>query len=91
MQAVTRDMQIPPPEHTLGAPSQPPVVAAMPPESVPANLAELPRRLELEVPPPVLERLELLSERSDRSIDELAMELIDRGLQRDLNEKGPSS
>ena len=59
----------------------------MPPESVPANLAEFPRRLELELPPPVLERLQQLSERSGRSIDELALELIDRALQIDLAEE----
>jgi len=59
----------------------------MPPDSVPANLAELPRRLELELSPPVLERLQQLSERSGRSIDELALELIDRALQNDLAEE----
>jgi hypothetical protein len=59
----------------------------MPPESVPANLAEFPRRLELELPPPVLERLQQLSERSGRSIDELALELIDRALLIDLAEE----
>lgn len=55
----------------------------MSPDSVPANLAELPRRLELDLPPPVLERLQQLSERTGRSIDELALELIDRALQDD--------
>jgi predicted DNA-binding protein len=55
----------------------------MTPESAPANLADLPRRLELDLPPPVLERLQQLSQRSGRSIDELALELIDRALQDD--------
>lgn len=56
----------------------------MPPDSVPANLAELPRRLELDLPPPVLEGLQQRSERSGCSIDELVLELIDRALQDDL-------
>jgi hypothetical protein len=59
----------------------------MTPESVPANLEELARRLELELPPRVLGRLQQLSERSGRSIDELVLQLIDRALQNDLAEE----
>lgn len=52
-------------------------------DMVPANLDALTRRLELELSPEVLEELSRRSEASGRSIDELALELIDRELKQD--------
>jgi hypothetical protein len=46
-------------------------------------VARLPRRVELELNPEVLDELSRHSEASGRSIDELALELIDRALQQD--------
>ena len=55
----------------------------MEPDVVPADLARLPRPVELELNPDVLDELCRRSEASGRSIDELALELIDRALQQD--------
>jgi len=43
--------------------------------------SRLPRRLTLELNPAVLAALESLSQRTGRSIDELALEFIDRAMQ----------
>jgi hypothetical protein len=50
---------------------------------VPANLDALTSRLELEISAQVIEKLQKFSRASGRSIDELALELIDRALQQD--------
>ena len=55
--------------------------------AVPADLARLPRRVELELNPEVLDELSRRSKASGRSIDELALELIDRALQQDSGEE----
>ena len=52
-------------------------------DAVPAHLLRLPRRIELELAPEVLDELLRRSEASGRCIDELALELIDRALQQD--------
>jgi hypothetical protein len=52
-------------------------------DAVPAHLLGLPRRIELELAPDVLDKLLRRSEASGRCIDELALELIDRSLQQD--------
>lgn len=49
----------------------------------PADLERLPKRLSLELTPAVLAELQRRSEASGRSIDELALEQLDRGLQQD--------
>ncbi len=49
----------------------------------PPHLLGLPRRIELELAPELLDELLRRSEASGRSIDELALELIDRALQQD--------
>jgi hypothetical protein len=55
----------------------------MAPDTIPADLTGFPRRLDLELPPAVLEQLQSLSQTTGRSIDELAMQLIDWALQQD--------
>ena len=50
---------------------------------VPTDLVRLPRRIGLELTPALLEELQRRSKASGRSIDELALELIDRALQQD--------
>jgi hypothetical protein len=55
----------------------------MAPDTIPADLAGLPPRLDLELPPAVLEQLQSLSQTTGRSIDELALQLIDWALQQD--------
>ena len=60
----------------------------MNPDTVPLHLSLLPRRVELELKAGVLERLQVLSQRSGRCIDELALELIDRALQRESSPDG---
>jgi hypothetical protein len=55
----------------------------MAPDTIPADLARFPRRLDLELPPAVLEQLQSLSQTTGRSIDELALQLIDWALQQD--------
>ncbi|QVL52711.1 MAG: hypothetical protein KFB97_15275 [Cyanobium sp. M30B3] len=55
----------------------------MGPEAAPADLARLLRRFALQINPEVLEDLRRRSSASGRSIDELALELIDRALQQD--------
>jgi hypothetical protein len=55
--------------------------------AVPADLARLPRRVALELNPEVLAELSRRSKASGRSIDELALELIDRALQQDSGEE----
>lgn len=52
-------------------------------DAVPAHLLGLPRRIELELAPELLDELLRRSEASGRCIDELALELIDRALQQD--------
>ena len=52
-------------------------------EAAPGSLERLPRRLELELAPEVLDELQRRSQASGRCIDELALELIDRALQQD--------
>jgi|688.fasta_scaffold21174_5 hypothetical protein len=55
----------------------------MAPDTIPADLERLPIRLDLELPPAVLEQLKSLSQTTGRSIDELALQLIDWALQQD--------
>ena len=50
--------------------------------------ARLPLRLELEMPEMLLQRLQLLSERSGRDLDEIVISLLDRQLS-DLGSEGP--
>jgi hypothetical protein len=52
-------------------------------DSLSTDLARLPIRLEVELPPAVHEQLQDLSRTTGRSIDEVALELIDRALQQD--------
>jgi hypothetical protein len=52
-------------------------------DTIPADLERLPIRLDLELPPAVLEQLQTLSQTTGRSIDELALQLIDWALQQD--------
>jgi hypothetical protein len=52
-------------------------------DAVSAHLLGLPRRIELELAPELLDELLRRSKASGRSIDELALELIDRALQHD--------
>jgi hypothetical protein len=44
------------------------------------NPSKLPKKLEIEIPPRVMEYLEKKSAASGRSIDELVLEVIDKGL-----------
>jgi hypothetical protein len=62
---------------------------AIEPDAVPADLARLPRGVELELNPEVLDELSRRSKASGRSIDELALELIDRALQQDSGAAPP--
>jgi hypothetical protein len=55
----------------------------MNPDSIPADLGRLPISLDVELPPPVLEQLQTLSQTTGRSVDELALQLIDWALQQD--------
>jgi hypothetical protein len=48
----------------------------------------LPRRIELDVTPEVLDELQRRSDASGRSVEELALELIDRALQQN---SGPAT
>jgi hypothetical protein len=73
---------------TSDTPNSPTCDPAMNSETVPLRLFHLPRRVELELTAGVLERLHVLSQRSGRCIDELALELIDRALQRESNPDG---
>lgn len=43
--------------------------------------SNLPRRLSLNLDPAVVERLEALSQRSGRCVDEVALQLLDRTMQ----------
>jgi hypothetical protein len=52
-------------------------------DSIPADLEQLPIRLDVELPPALLEQLQTLSQTTGRSIDELALQLIDWALQQD--------
>ena len=60
----------------------------MNPDTIPLHLSQLPRRVELELKAGALEQLQALSQRSGRCIDELALELIDRALQRENRPDG---
>ncbi len=53
-----------------------------------ADLMRLPRRIELELTPEVLDELQRRSDASSRSVEELALELIDRALQQN---SGPAT
>ncbi len=52
-------------------------------DSIPADLGRLPIRLDVELPPAMLEQLQTLSQTTGRSVDELALQLIDWALQQD--------
>jgi hypothetical protein len=53
-----------------------------------ADLMRLPRRIELDLTPEVLDELQRRSDASGRSVEELALELIDRALQQN---SGPAA
>jgi hypothetical protein len=73
---------------TPGTPTPPRRDPAMNPDTIPLHLSQLPRRVELELKAGALEQLQALSQRSGRCIDELALELIDRALQRENRPDG---